>query len=154
MPMGAAKRKELSDKMMPIMTSELEAEGYTLITKAYKNNATDMLCKCPRGHEWKFTRNGWTNGKRCRHCWIEDSRLTQEQVAQRLSEAGCELLGEYMGCEKPFKYRCNCGNISTIRLHDWQKGVRCSRCAGERTKLTLREKRVAEMENYFQNRAK
>ena len=151
MPMGFLKRKELREKMYPVVQQGLTKEGYTLLTRLYTNNATHMFCVCPRGHEWKFTWNGWTNGKRCRHCWIEDSRLTQAQVAERLIEGGCELLSEYTGCEKPFKYRCSCGNISNIRLHDWNAGVRCSRCAGEKIRKTLRAKRVQEMEQHFKS---
>lgn len=149
MPMGYLKRKELREKMMPVIVEKMEAEDYKLLTKMYTNNATHMVCECPRGHEWTFTWNGWTNGKRCRHCWIEDSRLTHSQVALRLSEDGCELLSPYEGCEKPFKYKCNCGNVSKIRLHCWQKGVRCSRCAGRKIKETLREKRRKEIEEFF-----
>ncbi|WP_156396996.1 hypothetical protein [Paenibacillus sp. Soil724D2] len=147
--MGYLKRKELREKMMPVIVKSLEDEGYKLLSKTYTNNSTHMVSECPRGHEYTFTWNGWNGGKRCRHCWIEDSRLTQEQVALRLSEDGCELLGEYTGCEKPFKYKCNCGNVSSIRLHDWQKGVRCSRCAGHKARLTMRENRKKEIMEFF-----
>lgn len=141
-PKGWAEHRE---KMYIKFRDSLSAEGYEIQTDRYVNNRIRVPVKCSRNHNWTVSWSAWTSGERCRHCWIEDSRLTSEQVAQRLADKGCELLGEYKGCEIPFKYRCECGHISFIRLHDWNAGHRCSRCGGEKARLTLRIKRVEKL---------
>lgn len=131
----------------------LTAEGYTWDDAEFKyiNNITSIPVTCPRGHAYNVNWNGWFDLKnRCYDCWIEDSRLTQEQVMERLTSKGCELLSTYEGVDKPFKYRCECGNISRIRLRDFDAGVRCSRCGGEKARITLRKTRQEKLKNYSQ----
>lgn len=146
-PKGWAEHRE---QMYIKFKNSLEAEGYQILTDRYINNRIRVPVKCSRGHDWTISWCGWSNGERCRHCWIEDSRLSTAQVAERLASKGCELLGEYKGCDIPFKYRCECGHISYIRLHDWNKGHRCTRCGGEKARITLRFKRVEKLKRMME----
>lgn len=65
------------------------------------------------------------NGKRCRKCYEEDAIKTANDINEELKKQGCQLVGEYYGSEKPFKYICKCGNPSHIRIGDFRRGVRC-----------------------------
>lgn len=133
-------------RMFERFKAELNDEGYKLRTDKYMNNRTKVPVTCPRGHDWEVSWNAWDSGKRCRTCWIEDSKKSQEEVATYLAIHGCELLSPYKGCEIPFRYRCKCGRISRIRLHDFQRGIRCSACGGEKRRITarkLRKKRLS-----------
>jgi hypothetical protein len=134
-------------KMYLRFRAELEAEGYTVHTDAYVNNRQKFAVTCKRGHKWSVCWNSWSSGKRCRECWIEDSRLTQEEVSKILEASGCELLSPYKGIDQPFKYRCSCGRISRIRLHDFRQGHRCSACGAEKARITLRKKRLLRLQH-------
>ena len=58
-------------------------------------------------------------------------KLTFEFVKQYFEDQGCELLEtKYINCDTKMKYRCNCGNISTIRYYNFKQGQRCARCSG------------------------
>lgn len=59
-------------------------------------------------------------------------KLTTEQVRSIFLELGCELLGEYNGCDLPVSYRCKCGEIGYISLDKLRK--RKSGCKYCRTK--------------------
>jgi len=55
-------------------------------------------------------------------------KLTYKQVKRIFEDGGCELLGEYINCDIKVKYRCSCGNISKILLHNFRTGQRCKEC--------------------------
>ncbi len=145
-PKGWAEHRE---QMYVKFSQELVAEGYEIQTDRYSNNWTKVPVKCSRGHDWSVRWCAWSRGERCRFCWIEDSRLSNKQVAELLAANGCELLSEYLGVDAPLKYRCECGNISFTSLKRWKQGHRCSRCAGDKVRKTLRLKRVEKLKHRF-----
>jgi len=70
-------------------------------------------------------------------------------AAQYFEQNGCELLDEYQGCMKKMKYRCSCGNISSISWNNFTQGKRCGNCA----KYGLSKKRsLAEVQKIFEER--
>lgn len=138
-------REQHRARMYARFVSALQAEGYKIISGEYINNRTKVALVCPRGHSWVTSWNQFSSGKRCKVCWMEDSRLTQEQVERELAAEGCELLDEYKGMKSKFKYRCACNRISYIRLPDFRKGVRCPACGGEKRRKSLRLKRIEKL---------
>lgn len=68
-------------------------------------------------------------------------KRTTEEVKEYFKKQGCELLGEYQGCQTKMKYRCHCGNISDICWNHFSHGKRCGMCAktGNKKKKTLEE---------------
>jgi hypothetical protein len=75
-------------------------------------------------------------------------RLSQEFVEQKFQEAGCELLDAYRGRHTPVRFRCSCGNISTITYGSLCRGSRCLECSGKR-KYNLKEtKTYIEQQGY------
>src|SRR5574343_512748 len=61
-------------------------------------------------------------------------KLSQEFVSNAFTEAGCQLLDHYTKNSTPMKYRCSCGNISTICWKSFRRGSRCLKCAGKEKK--------------------
>jgi hypothetical protein len=139
-------REQHRMEMHATFVSAIQAEGYTLQAGEYINNRTKVSMICSRGHTWMVSWNQFAAGKRCKSCWIEDSRLTQEQVERELAAQSCELLADYQGMEHKFKYRCSCGRVSYIRLADFRRGVRCHACGGVKRRETLRGKRVKKLQ--------
>jgi hypothetical protein len=56
-------------------------------------------------------------------------KYTTEDMKKLFVKGGCELLDEYKGSGISMKYRCKCGNISSMRFGDFKKGKRCANCA-------------------------
>lgn len=48
---------------------EFKKEGYTLLTKKYKNNKQKLECICPIGHIYSISWNNWQKKKRCIICY-------------------------------------------------------------------------------------
>jgi len=64
-------------------------------------------------------------------------KLTFEFVRQQFAAVGCELLeATYVGANSKMRYKCSCGNISSIAYSNFCRGKRCADCGG-RKKLTF-----------------
>lgn len=50
-----------------------EKNGYTLLTKAYKNSSQKLEFICPMGHEHSITWSHWGQGVRCIYCFQENN---------------------------------------------------------------------------------
>lgn len=48
-------------------------------------------------------------------------KLTTEEVKRIFFELGCDLLGDYIGCSIPVRYRCKCGEEGLISLEKLRK---------------------------------
>lgn len=68
-------------------------------------------------------------------------KRTTEEVAEYFKLQGCELLDDYKGAQIKMKYRCSCGNESTINWNHFSNGKRCGHCTkwGQKKKKTLEE---------------
>lgn len=56
-------------------------------------------------------------------------RLNYEIVSKCFQDQGCELLEtEYKNARTKMKYRCICGNISSIVYDSFRRGNRCKKC--------------------------
>ena len=62
-------------------------------------------------------------------------KLTVEQINKEVSIEGY-ICTDYNIVNKKFNYVCNEGHTGAVRLDHWRRGVRCSKCSGNR-KLTL-----------------
>jgi hypothetical protein len=56
-----------------------EEEGYTLLSKKYKNNKTPLKTICPEGHNHSIPYGRFRGGDRCMVCSIESSSSKTEQ---------------------------------------------------------------------------
>lgn len=58
--------------------------------------------------------------------------LTHEQVSDDFRKQGCELLEQYVNSRRSMKYRCICGNVSSISRNNFIAGKRCQECLRKR----------------------
>jgi len=106
-----------------------------LLETKYKNNHTVMNYRCNCGNKSTITFGNFKNGKRCNRCGCkrrgETKKFKLEYVRQFFKDNDCELLEqEYKDNKSKMKYKCKCGNISTIRFAEFIKGNRCRKCSG------------------------
>lgn len=60
-------------------------------------------------------------------------RLQFNFVKQFFADQGCELLEKtYRNARTKMKYRCSCGNLSSIVFDSFRKGNRCMKCGQQR----------------------
>ena len=120
-----------------------DEQGCELLEKKYIGCGVKMQYKCNCGNISSISLSNFQQGKRCRKC-SECEKHTYEYVKNYFDEQGCELLEKkYKNNAHPMKYKCDCGNISTITLSGLKSGSRCQKCSGNE-KLTLEY-----VNNYF-----
>jgi very-short-patch-repair endonuclease/ribosome maturation factor RimP len=101
-----------------------------LLEKEYINANTNMKykCRCQNESYTRFTT--FKSGVRCRNC-SGTERHTYEFVRAFFRSNGCELLEtEYTNVNTKMKYKCKCGNRSTITFDSFRSGSRCRSCSG------------------------
>ena len=75
-------------------------------------------------------------------------KFKYEKVKKIFEEAGCQLLEkEYKNANTSMSYKCNCGNVSKIRLGSFTSGTRCQKCAGNKKYIYQEVKEIFEKEN-------
>src|SRR5438045_9483635 len=91
-----------------------------------------MMYTCVCGHTSHGSFNSFQQGHRCKKCGYKKSsdslRMSQEEVENIFKIGNCKLLDIYENSSIPVKYQCECGNISTISLGNFQSGARCQKC--------------------------
>jgi len=136
-----------------IVKQSFESEGYTLLTKEYKNNTQKLDYICPNGHKHSITWADWKQGRRCLYCGIEKRankrRLAYEFIMINFESEGYKLLSEeYKNAHQKLEYICQNNHIHSISWSDWKQGKRCPYCSGK-AKKTIEEIREAfEKEGY------
>lgn len=137
---------------------QFEKEGYTLISKTYKNANTKLKVKCPNGHIWETTYAHFYDGKRCGIC-SNNKRFSYEEVKKYFEDNGYELLSEeYVNSSTPLILKCPNGHITnTMTLNNFKRGRRCKICnisKGEQEIMNFLNKNNIEYhynEEYFPN---
>jgi hypothetical protein len=83
-------------------------------------------------------------------------------IRKVFTDAGCELLSDYVNRRTKVTYRCSCGNVAEIRFDSFQAGTRCRSCLSQRIKDGMKKSNCVEnqkqknlqqygVENYFQS---
>lgn len=114
----------------------LQSNGCELLEEEY-NTSNDKIkykCKCGRISQTTFKNYVKGNGI-CKSCSMKENiekKWTNENVKVYFQEQGCELLSEYKDIQQRLKYKCSCGNISYVKLSNFQRGNRCKECANNR----------------------
>jgi len=103
-------------------------EGYTLLTKKYKNNKQKLEYVCSKGHKHTIAFSDWLRGRRCPYC-TEGSKVygrTIESIRNSFNKEDYILLSKtYVGCNYKLKYICPNNNTHSITWHNWETGYRC-----------------------------
>jgi len=126
-----------------------EKDGYILVSKEYKNCSTKLEYKCPKGHEYSITWNGWRQGNRCVIC-AGLLKLTIKQVRESFENEGYTLLTkEYSGNRSELDYICPNGHNHKTEWFTWgPMKRRCPSCSNN-VKSTIEEIKLSfEQEGY------
>jgi len=128
--------------------SQFEKEGYTLLTKEYKDAFQKLEYVCPNGHKHSIIWNHWQQGHRCPYC-SNRIKKTIEEIRKSFESEGYTLLTEeYKNNKQKLEYICSNGHKHSITWNDWRSGTRCPYCA-KCAKKTIEEVREAfEKEGY------
>ena len=82
------------------MMHELAAEhGGWCLSTTYSNNKTKLTWKCAKGHVWDATPRSVMQGRWCRTCAHESTKLTIGEMRTLAAERGGQCLSDtYVGC--------------------------------------------------------
>ena len=109
--------------------SDIEKEGYKLLTTTYINSAQILETVCPKGHMYKMSRNNWTQGYRCVRC---SGRMSPDMVdiKQSVNDAGYSLLSNnYKNNKQKLMLMCKNGHEYAVSWDNWKnKNSRCPKC--------------------------
>lgn len=110
---------------------QFEKEGYTLISKEYKDSKTKLEYICPSGHKGSIRFDNWKQGKRCAKC-SRNVKLTVEFIREQFEEEDYTLLtAEYRNNMSKLYYVCPHGHEHYISWGNWKQGYRCPYCSGK-----------------------
>ena len=104
-----------------------------VLLDTYTNSKTpvEFLCRC--GRIGIRSVESFLKAPCCMTCTYEEIGRKQsysiESVRKIFLNDDCILLSnEYKNNRTPLKYKCKCGNISSIKLVNFLKGIRCEKC--------------------------
>lgn len=97
----------------------------------------EYICSC--GNVSKITPAKFKSGQRCEKCArkkrSEKLKHSYEFVKKYFEDNGCELLEDaYINNTIKMKYKCRCGKVSYINLHNFKMGKRCKECGFEKNR--------------------
>lgn len=120
---------------------EFEQKGFTLLSKTYVNNATnlDYVCKC--GREGQITYNNFI--KNIDGCMACTRRWTYQEAEDYIYEMDCELIAVNASTTEEFvlnascvSFICSCETYHETTWRMFKKGARCPECTKEAIKET------------------
>jgi len=111
----------------------IESEGYSLLSKEYKNNMTKMDVICSKGHQYKTTWANFRQGYRCNVCSINNRRFTYKEVKEHIESTGYKFLSkEYKKIDDKITLMCIKGHIYNVTYNHFKRGRRCHICSGSK----------------------
>ena len=152
-------RKRISEDQkisFELIKSNIESEGYKLLTGHYKNNKQKLDLICPDGHECQINWASWNsrNG-RCKICSIKKRADTQRYsidfVRGVFESREYKLISEvYNGAFDKLEYICPKGHHGNITWFNFQQGHGCSSCPKNRANESKAEMEVFEfIKSYY-----
>lgn len=132
----------IKNRVNPNKRTQSEAENIfsnegSVLLDTYINSKTPVsfLCRCNRiGIK---TTDGFMKTSSCVACSYERKGIKFRHdigtVGKLFSDGNCTLLDErYEDNRTPLKYKCECENISYIKLVNFLKGIRCEECTAKK----------------------
>ncbi len=118
--------------------SQFEKEGYTLLTKEYKNSRQKLDYICKNHHRHSIRWNDFKKGIRCPHC-SRNAKKTIEEIRANFEAEGYTLLTKkYKNNKQKLEYICPKGHRCVTTIASWSQGKRCRICANENRKNKLK----------------
>jgi len=117
----------------------IENMGYKLLSNEYVNNKTELLIRCPDGHEFYTNWEYFSSDRRCSES-RGSRRKTIEGIREYIESEDYELLStEYINAHTKMLMKCDKGHKLWM---SWDAfgiaGTRCTKCSG-RGKKTIEE---------------
>lgn len=132
----------------PFVKSEIEKEGYVLLSKEYINNRTKLALICSAGHEYMVCWDKWQQGRRCPYC-AKNSKLSYDFVKKQFEKEGYVLLSEeYVNAQQKLDFICPNGHRHNITWGMFQTGNRCVDCSCRPRIFYKNIKEAFELEGY------
>jgi len=129
--------------------SQFEKEGYTLLSREYKNSKQKLEYICSNGHHHSTTWFNWQQNNRCPYC-SGLVRKTIEEIRKSFESEGYTLLTEeYKNNKQKLEYICPKGHKHSISWINWQQGHRCSYCSNNIKKTIRKIRKEFEKEGYI-----
>ena len=125
---GGTKRKSYEE-----VKEYIEKEGYTLLSKEYINNSTNLDMLCPQGHKYNANFNNFKKGYRCKKCAGLET-VEFEYVKEYLFEQYnyTYIGGEYKNAKSELLIKCDKGHEFTTNWNKIQQGkCHCRECYNE-----------------------
>ena len=123
---SATSKKRLS---LDFIKSELEKEGYQLLTTEYTNNSQKLDYICPNKHIYSITWHDWKSNSRCAIC-SGNAQHILDFIKSEFEKEGYQLLTtEYINNKQKLYYICPRGHKHYSTWNDWRQGCRCPTCA-------------------------
>ena len=111
----------------------IENEGYTLLSKEYKNVNTELLIECNNGHQYKTKFDYFRSKRRCPVCY-GNKKHTYNYVKDYIKSKGYRLLSlSYKNSTSKIDVQCEKGHQYKITFGAFQQGHRCLRCWSKST---------------------
>lgn len=106
---------------------EMSQKGWVLRSE-YTGSQQKLSCVCPAGHDTTITWNNFQKGQGCRLCAGNDKH-TFEEAKAIFAAKGCILLeDQYSGSTVSMRYRCHCGQESSVDLGSFKTQKHCWNC--------------------------
>jgi len=116
--------------------SQIEKEGYKLLSTNYVNAYVKLKVQCDKGHIYYPIYNNFKKGTRCSIC-NGGIGYNYEYVKKQIeSVKGYKLLSNnYKNNHNKIKIQCDKGHIYKVRWNDFKTGNRCPICCSKYSKL-------------------
>lgn len=132
-----------------IVQEILEKNGYSLLSKEYKNSQTKIETRCPAKHLWEVRFNDFLTGYRCGFC-SGNKKYNLEKVKEIFKKEGYILLSnEYKNNKTNLHSICPNGHDSHSCLGNFLNGFRCLKCSGKEKFTYQFVKNFIEKEGYI-----
>lgn len=125
--------------------TEIEKEGYILLSNNYINAFQKLKIICPNNHEFNISWNEWQVGHRCKYCAIEkgreQKRLPESKILEYLKEDNLQFIefpNGYFNRNSLITYKCNKeGHLHTRSVINYKTNRGCPDCNIEQRNIKL-----------------
>jgi len=120
------------------MVKLAESQGGKCLSVIYINANTKLLWECSSRHTWMATPSKICQGRWCRKCFIESSRLSLSKITELIQSKGGELLSkQYYRTDQNLEIRCQDGHIFLSSIDRIRHGSWCKYCLRNRRFLGI-----------------